>query len=321
MAINKLRTKSDFGQIDEILNITKKFTIPSSISDTLDAQSEKRPALLFNETTESLRIFVDGVWQNVNGGNKRTNLEYILVNSSFLVTKNSAGVALYINNLPTFLTLPNDFWKVYVTDTHQIFELNINDTYLGVGGTQLDADNLFEYGKYSNTNLLQGEEFQFDLSNTEQIFTLETDKSFDEIIMVLVNGVFLSRNQYNYITPNKIQIIDELEVIDGSPDFVTVVSGRILSPTTKKGVFDWGFVNTGTSVGVKTKYKDYTPELFVNENSVIVCSAQCDYTENRGENYSVSAQPLPNGNIRFRLTSLDLNTNGNSKVVIPFIIF
>jgi hypothetical protein len=193
----KKRTKSEgtnpIQQFDEYLSILKRFGIPTSDSDTLEAVGPSPFILIFNTTLNKLRIFDGTIWKDASF----TDLSSYYTKSEIdlLFQTKINGLKLEVNQLNS---------EVYLKDLDNNILSTINVGFLNNEGTS------FIYNDVDNTLELYNE--------SEELLTSIPVSSF------LTNTV--SQIIFNVTTPTILELLDSNNnVIDSVQLTISNVQG------------------------------------------------------------------------------------------------
>jgi hypothetical protein len=183
----KRRTKSEgtnpIQQFDEYLSILKRFGIPTSDSDTLEAVGPSPFILIFNTTLNKLRIYDGTIWKDAVPADLTNYYTKIEIDSLFTTQIN--GLKLEVNQLTS---------EVYLKDSEDNILSTINVGFLNNEGTS------FVYNEIDNTLELY--------NDSEELLTSIPVSSF------VTNSV--SQIIFNTTTPTILEIKDVNNVVISS---------------------------------------------------------------------------------------------------------
>ena len=193
----KRRTKSEgtnpIQQFDEYLSILKRFGIPTSDSDTLEAVGPSPFILIFNTTLNKLRIYDGTIWKDAVPADLSNYYTKIEIDSLFTTQIN--GLKLEVNQLTS---------EVYLKDSDNNILSTINVGFLNNEGTS------FVYNDVDNTLELY--------NDSEELLTAIPVSSF------LTNTV--SQIIFNTTTPTILELLDSNNnVIDSVQLTISNVQG------------------------------------------------------------------------------------------------
>lgn len=185
----KRRTKSEgtnpIQQFDEYLSILKRFGIPTSDSDTLEAVGPSPFILIFNTTLNKLRIYDGTIWKDAVPADLSNYYTKIEIDSLFQTQIN--GLKLEVNQLTS---------EVYLKDLDNNILSTINVGFLNNEGTSFvynDIDNTLELYNDSNELLTSIPVSSFVTNSVSQIIFNTTTPTILEIKDV--NNVVISSVQ------------------------------------------------------------------------------------------------------------------------------